>query len=224
MLIKYIIGKSLWISPRDIVYKFKGDPWPNSNDWVIMYHWPTSIQYLPITKTQKYQACLKHWREFCSWEETGIYDYMLKTLEYYISVSRNGESRINVDGCCNISDIKLRYQYLDKVYNLVKKEKSFRTKPSPDTQFPLQHKKNSDIIVHIGPDGYLYHGHDGNHRIAIATILDIPIKVTVGCVHVSASPQLRHILLQSCIYSVKDKIQLIINILCRWNNKLKPNV
>jgi len=111
----------------------------------------------------KIKACYCHWVEGFSWEETGIYNLML-TL-----------STLDLEG------IKNRYNNLDHIFDQVQREGMFRVVEKESIE---HYYKGTDGLIHIGPKGYLFYGGmGGNHRLAIAKILNIPYPAYIGVTH-----------------------------------------
>lgn len=197
--------RKIWIDSKDVKYKFRRDPWYSSAMWTTIYStWPDDKAYVPFSQTPKGLACMQHWVHNISWSDTGIYNLLLA------SINRRSEA---VDGCLSMADIEIRYQSLDNLFDTVSRERRFRFSRYNQLFPPLNPRTNTDIVIHIGPKGEIYHGHEGNHRLAIAAILGVPIKVTVGCVHRSAYPYLKRYLYHSYLYTIQDIRQLVHNFL-----------
>src|SRR5690606_247638 len=99
----------------------------------------------------RYQFCKMRWEDNIPWEETGIYDYMLNKIE------KNG----SVDGCFNLDDIIARYKKLDKLFDLIKKTRNFKTQKELD---PSAFNENGGLLFHIDRNNKLIFGGGGMHR------------------------------------------------------------
>ena len=126
----------------------------------------------------KIKFCYMHWVEGYSWEHTGVYDYIQKLIEKYG----------RYDDCETMEDIKIRYKKLDEVFEQIKKEKKIKpSKELNNTNF----RESSGIFIHIGKNGEPFLGDGGNHRFAIAKILNITFPAQIGFVHKSGIKHLK---------------------------------
>lgn len=181
-------GKKVWVNPQIIVQKFTSDPWPLPTDWkIITSEWPFHLSKT-MQNTDRFKCCIQHWGSNVPWEDTGIFNIILQQI--HIS---GGE----VDGCLTINDVSLRYQKLDLIFQQIKKNGFFKSLRDSENEFV-------DILVHIGPNGLIYHGHNGNHRIAMTNILNIPIQVTIGSIDSDALPYLRKLIWNSNVYRIHN--------------------
>ena len=80
-------------------------------------------------------------------------------------------------------EIVLRYEELDNIYYQIKKEGRLK---SQSELFEGNFREKGGVLIHIGPNGEPYFGLKGNHRFAIAYILNIPIPAQIGLVHKSS--------------------------------------
>lgn len=133
----------------------------------VLEHWPEQ-GYAPVSELPSISACLAHWQDGLSWEETGIFDLMMEQIQ------RNGK----VDRLRSIEDVQARYRELDDLYHHVMRA----GKLSSRQQFiPGNFREEGGILVHIGPDGEPVFGKKGHHRLAIAKALDLKmIPVQLG--------------------------------------------
>lgn len=116
----------------------------------------------PIDSSHKIRACIEHFRDGATWDETGIIDASMNHVE------RTGKP---LDGCSQRSDFVRRYKRLDKLYDELKGGGTLRSNPF------------NDAIVHIGKNGEVYFGGGATHRTAIAWVLDISIPVRPFLIH-----------------------------------------
>jgi hypothetical protein len=128
----------------------------------------------PLESNFKYKACINHWKNNISWEETGIYKSMENLIAQYGTC----------DGLKNTEDIIKRYEALDIIFDEVKKEGRLK----------IQNELNASAIgesggiyIHLGNSGEPIFGGGGHHRLAIAKVLGIKeIPAQIGCVHPSS--------------------------------------
>lgn len=107
----------------------------------------------PLTEMKKYQAVKKRFSHGKTWEETGIFEYLLNKKE----------SSGTIDGCQNKAELEERYQKIDNLYENIKRKGYDES----------QHGRYDYIAVHIGRNGDLIFAGSGNHRLAISKILDL---------------------------------------------------
>ena len=165
----------LWIPTASLQYAVKLGSSKDSAE--IIQHWPSDA-VVPVTELPSIKACLSHWQDGVPWEETGIFQQMLKKIQ----------EKGKVDRLRNLDDIRERYKSVDELYGKV----SFHGGLSPRSEFvPGNFREEGGILVHIGPDGTPYFGKKGHHRLAIAIALKIEIiPVQLGFVHGAALDQL----------------------------------
>lgn len=122
----------------------------------------------------KFIACKLRWMENVSWEETGIYDYMLKLIQ------ENGP----VDGVHNLKEIILRYKKLDEVFKEVKRTRKFKTQKELN---PNNFNEYGGLFFHIDRNNNPIFGGGGLHRLSMAKILKLEIiPAQLGVVHSEA--------------------------------------
>ena len=110
----------------------------------------------------KHRAVAKRFGEGVDWDETKIYDELLSRIE------KHG----NADGCKDLHELKQRYADIDKLYNSMKAEGYKRE--YHDSQPPWWGVRDLDYIAcHIGRHGEFIFEFGGNHRLAIAKVLQI---------------------------------------------------
>ena len=169
---------NLYLEPSVINKMFNCTSVRDTSGRVIVSAWPDSFAY-PVDDFVKINYCIKHWVEGQPWEQAGAYEYMISLIK------KKGE----VDGCKNIKDIIKRYDNLDKIYSMVKKERKLRDAKNIDDDL---HRLGGEPIIHIGPEGILYFSGAGSHRFAMARIIRLPlIEAELGCIHASAIQHLQ---------------------------------
>jgi len=128
----------------------------------------------PLESNFKYQACLSHWKNNVSWEETGIYKFIENLIAEYGTV----------DGLKNREDIVKRYEALDTIFNEVKNEGRLKTRNELNASVIGE---SGGIYIHLGHSGEPIFSGGGHHRLAIAKVLGIKeIPAQIGCVHPSS--------------------------------------
>lgn len=117
----------------------------------------------PLHTHPKFVAVRQRYEEGASWEETGIFEYLLERLE--------AEGR--VDGCYSLADIEQRYSVIDGLYHSMKLD-------------GYQEHKVDNILDHIcasiSRNGEFLFSGGGTHRLAIAQVLQldtIPVRIVV---------------------------------------------
>lgn len=128
----------------------------------------------------KYKACVKRYAHNHSWEETGIFGYLLNDIK---------KKNKKVDACWSLEDVKERYRRLDEYYEKIKREHrlEFREKfrdRSMSRLPPFIRREKDGILVHFDRNGNPVFGTNGHHRIAIAKVLGLSwVPIQVGAVH-----------------------------------------
>ena len=117
----------------------------------------------------KYRSVVDHFENGVSWEETDVYCEAIKQIE-------RGESYWN--GSFTRDDIEARTTHIEQLYERIKKD-GFKSQAQlqgkPLREIVLDRKFDrslEEIAVAIGRDGELLFV-DGNHRLAIAHVLDL---------------------------------------------------
>lgn len=140
---------------------------------------------VPLERLVKYRCCVAHWRDGVGWEQTGIFDHMLRKIEEAGPQS----------GCVTVDDLRRRYARLDRIFDQVKRDGRLRHAhelDGPVAEGIVWH----GIELHVGPEGEPIFGDSGTHRLAMAHVLGLRrIPALLGFVHESALshlPRLRH--------------------------------
>lgn len=166
----------LWVSPNDIQlrlprakrFKIFGKSRVISGS-IIPGEW-----YKDAEKFSYHHVLEKRFIENYPWSELGVYTRMMDRI------NEIGSS----DGCQNIEEVKERYKKIDELYYQIKREKRFRTREELSGKKRNFAKGRGELRVFVGKYGKLIHGSGGNHRLAIAKILELKkIPVTIGGVH-----------------------------------------
>jgi hypothetical protein len=167
-------NERIWIDPSAVRYALGGLPVLSGR---VVDRWPP-VDPVPFDEHVHVRFALAHWRDGVKWEETGAFEYMLE------QISRRGRQ----DGCRDLSDVKLRYERLDELFETVRREGRLRTRAELD-----RGARNEDggILVHIGPRGEPAIGDGGKHRMTIARLAGLTVvPARIGYVHRDAVPLL----------------------------------
>ncbi|MDX1636284.1 MAG: hypothetical protein R3280_16720 [Marinobacter sp.] len=162
-------AERLWVPLEQLQYAVKAG---NSKQSArIIHSWPAD-KVVPIEGLQTIRACIQHWRDGVSWEQTGIYDQMMA------SIREHGK----VDRMRTLDDIKQRYQHLDRLYQTVVAAGGLSPR---EALIKGNFREEGGTLVHIGPDGAPYFGRKGHHRLAMALAAGFAfIPAQLGVVHV----------------------------------------
>lgn len=127
-----------------------------------------------LSSIEKLRMAETHWGTGASWEEVGAYEYMQQRL------SELGRR----DGVRSMDDIVRRYDHLDQIFEVVKREGRLR----PRSELPgPSHRETNGVYIHVGHDGAPVFGNGGCHRLAMARVLALPlIPAQLGMVHPDA--------------------------------------
>ena len=142
---------------------------------VIGGDWDQQENLIEIASRLKYNACIERWKLNKTWEETGIYSFMLEFIK-----RRN----MPVDKCSTLADIVARYEQLDKLYEDIKLTGKLKTQRELNSGC---YNEEGGIFIHIGRHNQVIFGGGGIHRLAIAKILEInSIPAQLGVLHPEA--------------------------------------
>lgn len=166
----------IWIDPNQVHYGFTRPdwaPWRRRHSGVIAQgDW--DLARYPLAEADKFRACRARFAQGLTWEDTGIYEAMMRRIE-----------RAGVyDGCHSYDDVVRRYAGIDALYQNIRAAGQI----DPVSQRPEKlHREHGGIFVHIDRDGLPLLGGNGNHRLAIAQILNLPkVPAHLGVVHETA--------------------------------------
>lgn len=127
-----------------------------------------------IDTLKKYQACISRWEEGKSWEDTGIYEYMMTLIN---------EKDEAVDGCKNLEQIKERYEKLDILFASLKDGRPLKEMSKINSQ---NFNEEGGIYIHLGRYGNPIFGGGGIHRLAMSKILRLEkIPAQLGVLHIN---------------------------------------
>ena len=167
-------NERLWIDPASVEHALDGLP---VRSGYVVDHWPP-VEPVPFEDHVHVRFALAHWRDGVPWEQTGAYEYMLEQIR----------SRGRQDGCRDLSDVKLRYERLDELFETARREGRLRTRTELDS---AAREEDGGILIHIGPEGEAAIGDGGKHRLAIAKLLGLAVvPARIGYVHRDALPLL----------------------------------
>lgn len=162
----------IWVNPKEIrqvlvpaeVKRITGKTRTYTSGLVI--DWNEVKHIKPLHEEFKIQYCINHWREGVPWDEMGV-------LEFLKTNSRKHRRKSD-------EEISERFNKLDEAFKEVKKEGRLKTRKEID---PANYREQDGILVHIGRDGEPFFGSCGNHRLAMALVLDFnKIPAWIGLV------------------------------------------
>jgi hypothetical protein len=185
--------KVIWVRPEDIVYKANINRSLRCSD-IKSGDW--DLERLELDRSAKHKAMVQHFKQGVEWEDTDLF----KSI-YAVRFAR-GES---VHDAQSLVEMKLVYQKrYDSMFESLRCHGFLFKADDKGLPVKLPH-------VHIGRDGELLYGRDGNHRLAMAKILaigQIPCLVYV-----------RHVLWQE----VRDLLATTGEQACRTKYRLWPH-
>ena len=167
----------IWINPMQLTRIYTRNP-AQTPDYkrrhsgmVLAGDWDRHTE--PLDESWKIAACLAHFRDGKTWEDTGIYDRMQAMIT----------ERGQFDSCRTMDDIITRYQKIDALYADIQKN-GFRdetVRKYGTLRLP------EGVYVHLDRTGQPIFGAIGNHRIGIARALGLTrIPAQLGVVHPGA--------------------------------------
>lgn len=159
---------NLWLPPN-------GDWWRESGR-VVGGNWEDGVETLKSNRTFTYAKM--HWREGHDWAD--IREILLKERSAGISefavlemLGGSSETKRN--------NAKARLASYEKLYSELAVTKTLKAR----SELPVPHfREHGGILIHFDSKGQLIFGARGNHRFAIAKLLDLSrVPVMVGLVH-----------------------------------------
>ena len=159
---------NLWLPPN-------GDWWRESGR-VLGGDWENGIESLETNRTLTYSKM--HWQEGQDWlsiRETLLKEGSAGVAEFAVleSLGSSSETKRSV--------AKARLESYEKLYLELAATKKFKSR----AELPVPHfREHGGILIHFDSKGRLIFGARGNHRFAIAKLLDLNrVPVMVGLVH-----------------------------------------
>ncbi len=167
----------IWINPMQLTRIYTRNPVQTPDykrrhsGMVLAGDWDHHTE--PLDQSWKIAACLAHFRDGKTWEDTGVYDRMQAMII----------ERGQFDSCRTMDDIIARYQKIDALYADIQKN-GFRdetVRKYGALRLP------EGVYVHLDRTGKPIFGAIGNHRIGIARALGLTrIPAQLGVVHPEA--------------------------------------
>lgn len=183
-LLKYdwgpLAGEEIIIYPSRVentMSHFPTSKKPDLRAVVIDSPWPWEC-VSPVSELYQVEAVRLRFIDGLSWEKTGVYQYVLDLI------NKKGAP---VAGCKTYEDVVARYNQLDNVFEVIKREGRVRSEYEINL---IGENKDGDRFFDVGPTGEVYFIGSGWHRFAMAQILDIPYPAQVRFVHVDG---IRHL-------------------------------
>ncbi|EIE49123.1 hypothetical protein AL036_02705 [Salipiger aestuarii] len=128
-------------------------------------------QIAPVGADRKYVSCRMHFVDGVAWEDTPLFEKLLREIE-------GGHSP---DGCATRADLVHRYETLDRLFDETRARGRLLAKSELPDYFRREH---GGVFVHIARDGTALRAGGGAHRLAIARILELPeMPAQIGVVH-----------------------------------------
>lgn len=172
------------INPREcklsIHSKYIADINPSNCSAIVVNKWPTE-NAVPVTDLPRIKFCIRHWVENEKWEDVGAYERLRQKI-------LNNE--ISDHGIKTEKEILMRYERLDYIFKQIEKEGRIK---SQKELYKDNFRERGGVLIHIGPNGEPFFGLKGNHRFAIAYILNLPIPAQIGLVYVNAIDKIERI-------------------------------
>ena len=169
--------EEILINPREcklsIHSKYVADILPVYSSALVVDKWPMA-KATPVVDLPKVNYCIRHWVKNENWEDVGAYDYIRNKIL---------NNKISDHGIKTEQEIVLRFKRLDTIFRQIKIENKFKKQRE---LFKGNLREKGGVLIHIGPNGVPYFGLKGNHRFAMAYILNIPIPAQIGLVHTSS--------------------------------------
>lgn len=164
--------KTIWVNPDQIKWIVSDFPSRKDRGKIQDGNWDRKTDSrIRFRDSPKYKAVKLRFDYQMSWEETGIYDHLLKRIE----------SEGSVDGCRSKEDLIQRYNEVDKLYSDIT-QNGYKSQLELG-QAPPDKPAIGEPAVNIGRDGRIFFGGTGGwHRVSIAKIADIesiPVQVLV---------------------------------------------
>ena len=168
------VNKTYWVNPNRIEYALVFDKLDDYDKYrdrgkVIGGNWDQHRVKFTEFGIGAFRGLGDRFIRGMRWEETEFYQRVLDVIA-------NGTT---LWGCKNKADLDNRCRYLDSLFQDIKIN-GFRSQQELTQEDNNTFKGEDEITVRIGRDGALLF-EDGQHRLAIAKLLDIdkiPIKIT----------------------------------------------
>lgn len=155
------MNKIVWVRPADVIYKVTCNRTLRCGD-ILDGDW--DLLRRRLDRTAKHSAIEQHFSHGVEWDDTELF----KSI--YARRLARGESP---NGAKSLADLKIFYQRYDRLFESLRREGFLVGVDDNGVSVKLPH-------VHVGRDGEIFFGKDGNHRLAMAKILGmeaIPCRV-----------------------------------------------
>ncbi|ELY51079.1 hypothetical protein [Natronorubrum bangense] len=173
----------LWIDPARIDAQVR----TTSKRWgrVVDGGWDRAV--FPFDETSAYRSVVAHFQQGTPWSETAEFEQYRDRLEA-------GEQP---KGCTTEDELEARFEELDAICDRIATD-GYRSQPElwsdrPEYQRTVFYKwdrtidpRLDEVTVSIGRDGRLLHSDRGDHRLAIAKLLEcrtVPVLVRRRHIH-----------------------------------------
>lgn len=167
--------KVLWLDP-DVIEQEVRDPIDFRFAKLAGGDWDEHTR--PFTDNTRYTWFRERFEEDTPWEYTERYQYLKERIE-------NGNPSFR---CRTVQELEEECRELDRMYESIQTDGYKTQEELLDEQPGTTHAKNNDVAhpimneigVNIGPDGEFLWRRHGQHRLAMAKILDldeVPVQV-----------------------------------------------
>lgn len=159
-------GTRIFVRPRSVMSYVDGFGRDKSGH-IIGGDWDLNVK--PLFNLKKTAIVKRKIDENCSWEEAGMYDFMIDMIEQY------GQ----VDNCYGLDDIVARYEKLDNLIAYLRKGGRYLMSDEIS-----DFREFEGVLIHIGRNGDPIFSGGGCHRMAITHCLNLNlIPAEIGVIH-----------------------------------------
>lgn len=129
------------------------------------------LQRTDVEDNIKLISCRMRWEGGADWQDTPVFRWMLRAI---------GQGQAP-DACRSPEDVARRYGALDRVFEETRARGRLLLRRELPGFFRREH---GAVLLHVARDGTLLRAGGGQHRFAIAKILDLPeMPAQLGVVH-----------------------------------------
>lgn len=168
-------AERIHVDPRACRYSLRLGSQAVSSGRVVRDAWRFAA-VRPTCEEPLIAGCLRHWVEGVDWDGTGLPELVAGQMRAFGVQDR----------CHSVADVRARYQRLDALFDAVRDEGRLKCRTELGGW-----REMGGILIHVGPEGRLYFGGNGNHRLAVALALGLEsIPAQLGTIHVDALERL----------------------------------
>jgi hypothetical protein len=152
----------IWVNPAEVkqmlvpseVKRITGKTRLHTSGMII--DWNEVEKTRPVRDEFKIKYCIDHWVHGKSWEELQVIDWLQKNSKKHRVRTRE--------------ELENRFKELDLAFQEVKKDGRLKTRGEIEEN---NYREKEGILIHIGKNGEPFFGSCGNHRLAMAIILEL---------------------------------------------------